>query len=94
MNGSAYGDMTSIDSADMRKMDRHTKEQRQKICRAVKSSGTKLESLLKVKLDELSIDYKEQYAEIIGKPDFYLPGHGVTVIFVEVYIVCALGIRK
>ncbi len=63
-------------------MDRHTKEQRSKNMRAVKSSGTKLESLLKVKLDELSIDYKEQYAEIIGKPDFYLPGHGI-VIFVD-----------
>ncbi|MBK8662738.1 MAG: hypothetical protein IPN18_13390 [Ignavibacteriales bacterium] len=33
-------------------------------------------------MDELSIDYKEQYAEIIGKPDFYLPGHGI-VIFVD-----------
>jgi DNA mismatch endonuclease (patch repair protein) len=63
-------------------MDRHTKEQRSKNMRAVKSSGTKIESLLKAKLDELFISYKEQSVEIIGKPDFYLPDFNI-VIFVD-----------
>jgi DNA mismatch endonuclease Vsr len=51
-------------------MDRHSKEQRSKNMKAVKSSGSEIEKILAKKLWEKGFRYRKQAKEVFGKPDF------------------------
>lgn len=51
-------------------MDKLTKEQRQKNMKAVKSKGSKIETLLAKKLWSLGLRYRKNCKKIFGKPDF------------------------
>ena len=50
-------------------MDRLTKEQRSKNMRAIKSTGSKIETLLAKELWALGIRYRKNNKTIFGKPD-------------------------
>ena len=51
-------------------MDRHTKEQRKKNMKAVKSKGSKIEILLGKALWGMGLRYRKNYIKVTGKPDF------------------------
>ncbi|MDA3842969.1 MAG: very short patch repair endonuclease [Candidatus Kapabacteria bacterium] len=50
--------------------DKHTKEQRRKNMQAVKSSGSKIETVLAKAMCARGLRYRKQYKGITGKPDF------------------------
>lgn len=60
-------------------MDRHTEKQRQKNMKAVKSKGSKIETLLAKALWSKGLRYRKHYAKVIGKPDFVFIKQKVAV---------------
>ena len=60
-------------------MDRHTKEQRSRNMRAVRSKDTKIEILLRKALWREGYRYRKNYPGIIGKPDIAFPKYKLAV---------------
>ncbi len=60
-------------------MDRHTKEQRSKNMKAVKSKGSKIEILLGKALWNRGIRYRKNYTKVIGKPDFVFIKYKIAI---------------
>lgn len=60
-------------------MDRHTREQRIRNMKAIRSSGTEIEILLGRALWKAGIRYRKNSKDIPGKPDFSLKGLKIAV---------------
>jgi len=60
-------------------MDRHTKEQRSKNMRAVKSKGSKIENVLAKAMWGRGIRYRRNVQNIFGKPDFALKKYKLAI---------------
>ena len=63
-------------------MDRLTKEQRRKNMQAVKSKGSKIETLLAKELWKRGRRYRKNNKSVYGKPDFTFKKHKIA-IFVD-----------
>lgn len=63
-------------------MDRLTKEQRRKNMQAVKSSGSKIETLLAKSLFALGLRYRKNDKTVFGKPDLSFKKYKIA-IFVD-----------
>lgn len=63
-------------------MDRLTKEQRRKNMQAVKSSGSKIETILAKSLYSKGFRYRKNNKSVFGKPDITLKKYKI-VIFVD-----------
>ena len=60
-------------------MDRHTKEQRSKNMRAVKSKGSKIENILAKAMWRRGIRYRRNVKDIFGKPDFAIKKYKLAI---------------
>ncbi len=60
-------------------MDNHTPEQRQKNMRAVKSKGSRIETVLQKELWHRGLRYRKNAKQIYGKPDIAFIGKKIAV---------------
>lgn len=60
-------------------MDKHTKEQRRRNMQAIKSTGSKIESILAKALWAKGFRYRRNSKNIFGKPDFSFKKYKVAV---------------
>ena len=60
-------------------MDRHTPEQRSKNMKAVKSSDSQIELLLRTELWNRGLRYRKNAKTIVGKPDIAFIGKKIAV---------------
>lgn len=60
-------------------MDNHTPEQRQRNMRAVKSKGSKIETMLQKELWHRGLHYRKNAKNVYGKPDIAFIGKKVAV---------------
>lgn len=60
-------------------MDKLTKEQRQKNMQAVRSKGSKIETLLGKELWKNGLRYRKNDSSVVGKPDFTFKKYKIAV---------------
>ena len=60
-------------------MDKHSPEQRQKNMQAVKSSGSKIETVLARAMWTTGYRYRKQVKTVFGKPDFIFKKHKIAI---------------
>jgi len=60
-------------------MDKHTPEQRRRNMQAVKSRGSKIESLLRRALYHKGYRYRKNYSKVYGKPDIVFKKEKIAI---------------
>lgn len=60
-------------------MDKLSPEQRKKNMKAVKSKGSKIETILGKEMWKNGIRYRKNYTKIVGKPDFAITKHKIAI---------------
>ena len=60
-------------------MDKLTKEQRRKNMQAVKSKGSKIETMLAKAMWEKGLRYRKNDKTVIGKPDFTFKRYEIAI---------------